>query len=180
MASQDYISQYTQGIPPTQPERSPSRTPRRDPPSVAYDAFVPGYRGPLHMATQQCRNPCFGYTPTWTPPRLPTMPPSTTPSPMSWNYMVPPAPSVQPLFPPAPPTYSPPPPPPQGSTTPQRFTTTSPKSHSSTQPSSDPLQIPLWKFLYQGMAGNANVPGVSNAIAKIANIGVSRDSRWLK
>ena len=51
MASQDYISQYTQGIPPTQPERSPSRTPRRDPPSVAYDAFVPGYRGPLHMAT---------------------------------------------------------------------------------------------------------------------------------
>ena len=136
MASQDYISQFTQGIPATQPERSPPRTPRRDHPSKAYGASVPAYRGPLHMATQQCRNPCFGYTHTWTPPRLTTMPPSTSPSPMPWNYMAPSPPSVQPLFPPVPPTYSPPPPPPPGSTTPQRFTTTSPKSHSSTPPAS--------------------------------------------
>ena len=30
MASQDYISQFSQGIPSTQPDRSPSRTPRRN------------------------------------------------------------------------------------------------------------------------------------------------------
>ena len=88
MASQDYILQFSQGIRSTQPERSPSRTPRRDPPSTAYNTSVPAYRGPLHMATQQCRNPGFGYTHTWTPPRLPTMPPSTAPSPASWNYMI--------------------------------------------------------------------------------------------
>ena len=136
MASQDYISQFTQGIPATQPERSPSRTPRRDPPPAAYGAPVPAFRGPLHMATQHCRNPPLGYTHTCTPPRLPMMPQPTSPPTMSWNYVAPSPPSVQPLFPPVPPTYSPPPPPPPGSTTPQRFTTTSPKSHSPTTPPS--------------------------------------------
>ena len=39
MASQDHISQFSQGIPPTQPDRSPSRTPRRDIGSTFYIAW---------------------------------------------------------------------------------------------------------------------------------------------
>ena len=207
MASQDYISQFSQGIPPTQPDRSPSRTPRRDIGPTPYETSVPAFRGPLHMATTHYRNPNFGYTPTWTPPRLPLTPSSTTPTSTHWPRMQHPGYPAQPLFPPMPPTQSPPPPPPQGTMTPQRFTTTSPKSHSSTPPPSmsqiqkgypvrpceipamahwkpdvdfhdvgkvngidfpatvrsskfsqfkdiegmDPLQIPLWKFLYQGL-----------------------------
>ena len=71
MASQDYISQFSQGIPPTQPHRSPSRTPRRDPSTTPQETSVPAFRGPLHMATTHYRNPNFGYTHTWTPPRFP-------------------------------------------------------------------------------------------------------------
>ena len=207
MASQDYISQFSQGIPPTQPDRSPSRTPRRDFSTTPYETSVPAFRGPLHMATTHYRNPNFGYTHTWTPPRLPLTPSSTPPPSMHWPHMQHQGYPTQPLFPPMPPTPSPPPPPPQGSMTPQRFTTTSPKSHPFTPPPSmsqirkgypvrpceipamphwkpdvdfhdigkvngidfpatvrsskfsqykdiegmDPLQIPLWKFLYQGL-----------------------------
>ena len=93
MASQDYISQFSQGIPATQPDRSPSRTPHRDLPAQAYGAPVPTFRGP-----QQ-----------------------SSPPTMSWPYTSPSLSQVQPFFPPVPPAY-PPPPPPLGSTTPQRFT----------------------------------------------------------
>ena len=159
------------------------------------------------MATNYYRPPHFGNNPTWTPPRLPLTPSSTTPSPLRWQTMQPPAYPAPLLFPPMPPTQSPPPPPPQTTTTPPRFSTTSPKSHSFTPPPSvspiqkgypvriceipampnwkpdadfhdtgkangidfpstvrsskfsqfkdiegmDPLQIPLWKFLYQGL-----------------------------
>ena len=207
MASQDHISQFSQGIPSTQPDRSPSRTPRRDIGSTPHETSVPTFRGPLHMATAHYRHPNFGYNPTWTPPRLPLTPSSTTPPSLHWPSMQPTGYPTQPLLPPMPPTQSPPPPPPQATMTPQRFTTTSPKSHSSTPPSSmsqiqkgypvrpceipamtnwkpdvdfhdvgkvngidfpttvrsskfsqfkdiegmDPLQIPLWKFLYQGL-----------------------------
>ena len=48
MASQDYISQFSQGIPPTQPDRPPSRTPRRDISTTPYETSVPAFRGPLH------------------------------------------------------------------------------------------------------------------------------------
>ena len=207
MASQDHISQFSQGIPLTQPDRSPSRTPRRGIGSTPQEPSVPTFRGPLHMATNYYRPPNFGYNPTWTPPRLPLTPSSTTPSPLRWPSVQHTGYPTQPLFPPMPPTQSPPPPPPQATMTPQRFTTTSPKSHSSTPPPSmsqiqkgypvriceipamphwkpdadfhdtgkangidfpstvrsskftqfkdiegmDPLQIPLWKFLYQGL-----------------------------
>ena len=207
MASQDYISQFSQGIPSTQPDRSPSRTPRRGMGSTPPDPSVPAFRGPLHMATNFHRPPNFSYNPTWTPPRLPLTPCSTTPSPLRWPAMQPTNYSTQPLFPPMPPTQSPPPPPPHTNLTPQRFNTTPPKSHTSTPPPStsqiqkgypvrtceipampqwkpdtefhdtgkangidfpstvrsskfsqhkdiegmDPLQIPLWKFLYQGL-----------------------------
>ena len=50
MASQDYISQFSQGIPSTQPDRSPSRTPRRDTGPTPHETSVPAFRGPLHMA----------------------------------------------------------------------------------------------------------------------------------
>ena len=136
MASQDHISQFSQGIPPTQPDRSPSRTPRRDIGSTPHENSVPAFRGPLHMATAHYRHPNFGYNPTWTPPRLPLTPSSTTPPSLHWPSMQPTGYPTQPLFPPMPPTQSPPPPPPQATMTPQRFTTTSPKSHSSTPPSS--------------------------------------------
>ena len=111
MASQDYISQFSQGIPSTQPDRSPSRTPRRGMGSTPPDPSVPAFRGPLHMATNFHRPPNFSYNPTWTPPRLPLTPCSTTPSPLRWPAMQPTNYSTQPLFPPMPPTQSPPPPP---------------------------------------------------------------------
>ena len=136
MASQDYISQFSQGIPSTQPDRSPSRTPRRTNGSTPLDPSVPTFRGPLHMAANYYRPPNFGYNPTWTPPRLPLTPSSTTPSPLRWPNVQHPAYPTQSLFPPMPPTQSPPPPPPQTMTTPQRFPTTSPKSHSFTPPPS--------------------------------------------
>ena len=151
MASQDYISQFSQGIPPTQPDRSPSRTPRRDISTTPYETSVPAFRGPLHMGTTHYRNPNVGYTHTWTPPRLPLTPSSTPPASAHWPRMQHQGYPTQPLFPPMPPT----PPPPQGSTAPQRFTTTSPKSHSSTPPPSmsqiypvRPCEIPAmpnWK-----------------------------------
>ena len=104
--------------------------------STSGDLSIP-FRGPLHMATTHYRNPNFGYAHTWTPPRLPLPPSSTSPTPAHWSHMQNPGYPTQPLFPPMPPTTpSPPPPPLQGSTTPQRFTATSPKSHSSTPPPS--------------------------------------------
>ena len=111
MASQDYISQFSQGIPPTQPHRSPSRTPRRDPSSMTHENWVPAFRGPLHMATTHYRSPNFGYTHTWTPPRLPLTPSSTSPTPSHWPHMQHQGYPTQPLFPPMPPAPSPPPPP---------------------------------------------------------------------
>ena len=210
MASQDLISQFSQGIPATQPDRSPSRTPRREhAPAPGASIPVPQYRGPVSMATQHFHNRPYGMSHPWTPPRLPTMTtmPTLPSSPtMPWNYVPPSPQTFQQQFPPVPPAC-PPPPPPLGPTTPQRFITTSPKSTSPATPSSvsqihkgypvrpceippmpnwkpdvdyhdtgkangidfpatvrssrfsqykdiegmDPLQIPLWKFLYQGL-----------------------------
>ena len=90
------------------------------------------------MAANYYHPPNFGYNPTWTPPRLPLTPSSTTPSPLRWPSVQHTGYPTQPLFPPMPPTQSPPPPPPQATMTPQpqRSTTTSPQSHSSTPPPS--------------------------------------------
>ena len=104
MASQDHISQFSQGIPLTQPDRSPSRTPRRGIGSTPQEPSVPTFRGPLHMATNYYRPPNFGYNPTWTPPRLPLTPSSTTPSPLRWPSVQHTGYPTQPLFPPMPPT----------------------------------------------------------------------------
>ena len=206
MASLDYISQFSQGIPATQPDRSPSRTPRRDLPPSQDICGVPSFHGPLHHAlhvprTQQRPWPTYlSQSRGWSHPNAP----ATASMPQSWSW-TPTPPTLlptRPPFPPLPPTC-PPPPPPQGPSTPQRFSATSPKSSTYGTPPSiskfnqgyrvtpcdeletghrlprhpegewprlpvhyslqqikpvykdiegmDPLQVPLWKFLYQGL-----------------------------
>ena len=100
MASQDYISQFSQGIPATQPDRSPSRTPRRELPSSQDTFGAPSFHGPLHQAYQALhvqrtqQRPWLTYLSQshgWRNPNAPAM----TSMPQSWSW----APTPSPLLP---------------------------------------------------------------------------------
>ena len=198
MASQDWISQFTQAspmIPASQPDRS--RTPRR--PHQDWQQTAPTFRGPMHYAKTASR-------PMWHPPGLhpPPLHQTTFSSPSRASWVPPPPmssfPPTPPILPHGPHEHNP--------FTPQRCCTTTPKSPPSATPPTgispsrqgytcrpceippvdawkpdvdyhdsnkvngldfparirqskfasfkdiegmDPLQVPLWKFLYQGL-----------------------------
>ena len=119
MASHDHISQFTQDIPPTQPDRSLSRTPHREHHPTP-QMNVPQFRGPLHQASR--------FRPMqWQPPGI-FPPPGNLPfAAPPCNQFYPPT-GHSPAFPPLPPTC-PPPPPPGTPLTPQRMYTTIRQNH---------------------------------------------------
>ena len=136
MASQDWISQFSQDIPATQPDRSHSRTPRRQQ-DAHTQGQVPHFRGPLHYATQLHGGP-------WQPRGM--MPsPHHMPSVQTPQYQPPGHLPFSTTFPPTPPMF-PPPPPPTTPHTPQRMYTTMAKSPTTPSP---PLMRSLAKTGYQ-------------------------------
>lgn len=204
MAFNDAISQFSQDIPASQPERDSSRTPRRHS-HVPEPMMHPGFRGPIHRATSFVHQP-------WTPPFRPSQ--GCIPSPPNPpQFGIPPpsnvygnphlrGPMIPQCFPPPPPLFD--------QVSPIRTHTTTPKSpgtparpqhslinrgytlrpieipavadwspdveyHDTTKVNGldlpmtvrtsrftdikdiggmDPLQVPLWKFLYQGLHKN--------------------------
>ena len=199
MASQDQISQFSQMIPPSQPDRSLSR-PKTQPGRMAHF---------FNANVSRTSSPCYGCPATGVYPRYGThlnirlVSNPTTPD---HNHLCLPC-SMPYAFPPQLPLH-PPPPPPSCPSTPHRFCTTRPKSPSGlTRPQTtspvnrgytirpceippidtwkpasefhdaakvngldfaatirsskftsykdiegmDPLQVPLWKFLYRGL-----------------------------
>ena len=87
-----YILQYTQGIPATQPDRSPSRTPPREGHLHDRTTSVPPFHGPIHHAlhTQCLQQPTWPQP--WTNQRPHVLTPMTQPTP--WKPFPPQAKSI--------------------------------------------------------------------------------------
>ena len=131
MASPEWISQFSQDIPASQPDRSQSHTPRRQQ-EAHTQGQVPQFRGPLHQAMQFTGPPWQPYGMISTPPRMPS---TSTP-----NFQPPSHLPCSNTFPP-PPSMFPPPPPPVLIPPQQRVYTTTPKSPATPSPQQTKSQI---------------------------------------